>query len=380
MQDVTLVVMSAGNATRFREKKIPKKQWLYIGSTPLWQFVLDRLAKSRDFGKVIVTAHPEETGYMRAFTDAQIVEGGDTRQKSLLNALKEVETDYVMVTDVARPGIPDSVIDAILEHRQEGDCIAPALSAHDTTVYGETTIDRNALKLIQTPQLSRTEVLKKALQGEQEFTDDRGAIEAMGGRVVYIPGSRKSHKITYMDDLREVGLLRGPSRALRCGMGFDTHAFEEGKPMLLGGVAIDSAVGFKAHSDGDVLIHSVIDALLGAAGAGDIGEWFPDTDPRFRGADSKVLLKQCVEFISDVGMEIVNVDVAVLAEIPRLKPHKESIRQSMAELLGIARKDVNIKATTMEKMGFIGRGEGLAVQSVATLTYFDWKDYAGSYR
>ena len=140
-----------------------------------------------------------------------------------------------------------------------------------------------------------------------------------------------------------------------------------------GGNKLPYEYGFKAHSDGDVLIHSVIDALLGAAGAGDIGEFFPDTDPKYKGVDSKILLNKIVSFINNVGYEIVNVDVIIIAQIPKINPFKNDIKNSMAKLLKIQKQFLNIKATTAEKMGFIGRCEGIAVQSIATLKYYDWK-------
>jgi 2-C-methyl-D-erythritol 4-phosphate cytidylyltransferase/2-C-methyl-D-erythritol 2,4-cyclodiphosphate synthase len=142
--------------------------------------------------------------------------------------------------------------------------------------------------------------------------------------------------------------------------------------MFLGGVNIDSSFGFKAHSDGDILIHSIIDALLGACGAGDIGEFFPDTDKKYKNADSKLLLKYIVEFINNVGFEIVNIDLTILAEVPKINPYKIQIKTTMAKLLNIPKYKINIKATTSEKMGFIGRKEGVAVLSTANLKYYDW--------
>jgi 2-C-methyl-D-erythritol 4-phosphate cytidylyltransferase/2-C-methyl-D-erythritol 2,4-cyclodiphosphate synthase len=155
-------------------------------------------------------------------------------------------------------------------------------------------------------------------------------------------------------------------------MGIDIHQFEQNKPMVLGGVEIESNFGFKAHSDGDVLIHSVIDALLGACGAGDIGEFFPDTSSKYKGIDSKELLKYIVNFITNIGYEIINIDLTIIAQIPKINPYKIAIKQTMAELLNIPKYKINIKATTGEKMGFIGRKEGVAVLSNSTIKYYDW--------
>ena len=156
------------------------------------------------------------------------------------------------------------------------------------------------------------------------------------------------------------------------GTGLDIHPFCEGKTMVLGGVILPYDYGFKAHSDGDVLIHSIIDSFLGAIGAGDIGEFFPDNDEQYKDADSSKLLKYIIKFIKSVGYEIVNVDVTILAQIPKINPHKDEIKNTLSSILKIKKNKINIKATTAENLGFIGRKEALAVQSVSTLKYYDW--------
>jgi 2-C-methyl-D-erythritol 4-phosphate cytidylyltransferase/2-C-methyl-D-erythritol 2,4-cyclodiphosphate synthase len=240
-------------------------------------------------------------------------------------------------------------------------------------VYENQTINREEVKIIQTPQLSNTNKLKMSLNTSVEYTDDSSAIQALGGNVTYILGDVASKKLTYEKDLQEVSCLKAPSNSHFTGTGFDIHPFEENKPMFLGGVQIDVPYGFKAHSDGDVLIHSVIDALLGAVGAGDIGEFFPDTAQEYKNIDSKILLNTIVEFITHVGYEIVNVDVTIIAQQPKINPYKMEIKNALANLLNIEKQFINIKATTAENLGFIGRKEGVAVQSSATLKYYNWK-------
>lgn len=372
LSNVTLIILCAGSSTRFG---LPtKKQWLRVENTPLWLFVTKQLSSYYQFEKVIITSSEDELHYMRNFSnDVSFVKGGTTRQESIKNALQEVTSQHVMITDVARCCVPKNIILELLNNKNEADCIVPVLNVSDTVIYNEKTIDRNNVKLIQTPQLSNTKCLKTALTTKQEYTDDSSAIKANHGKIKYIAGSSQSKKLTHADDLKNFKQLASPIDYFFSGSGLDIHAFEENKPMVLGGIEIESPLGFKAHSDGDVLIHSVIDALLGACGAGDIGEFFPDTDDKYKGADSKELLSYIVTFIKNVGYEIVNIDLTIIAQKPKINPYKRAIKLKMAELLGIESQFVNIKATTAEKLGFLGRSEGIAVQSNANVKYFDWK-------
>ncbi len=372
MSGITLVVLCAGNSSRF--ELTAKKQWLRIDNSPLWLFVTNRLKEFYDFEKIIIASHKNELNYMKNFSDEFIfVEGGETRQKSMQNALAQVSSDYVMFTDVARAGIPKKVIENLISSKDDATCIVPVLNVNDTVVFKNETINRDEVKLIQTPQLSKVEVLKQALNTNKEFTDDSSAIKDIGGTVKYVQGSIESKKITFEEDIDTISSLSAPSKNFFTGTGFDIHPFEDNKKMFLGGIEIDVPYGFKAHSDGDVLIHSLIDALLGAAGAGDIGEFFPDTNEEFKDINSKVLLKNIVTFIYNVGYEIVNVDLTIIAQKPKINPYKQTIKNTIAKYLNIEKQFVNIKATTAEKLGFIGRSEGVAVQSIATLKYYDWK-------
>lgn len=372
MSDISLILLCAGNSTRFELSS--KKQWLRTENSPLWLFVTKRLSSFYSFNKIIIASHEDELNYMRNFTDdVTFVKGGETRQASMKNALKEVTTNYVMVTDVARACIPKDVISNLIDAKNNADCIVPILNVSDTVVFKNDTINRDEVKLIQTPQLSRTDILKNALNTNEEFTDDSSAIKNIGGSVYYVQGSLKSKKLTFEEDIQAIECIKPPSKNFFTGTGFDIHPFENNKKMWLGGVNIDVDYGFKAHSDGDVLIHSVIDALLGACGAGDIGEFFPDTDERYKGVDSKELLKHIVKFIYNVGYEIVNVDLTIIAQKPKINPYKNQIKSTMSELLNLEKQFVNIKATTAEKLGFIGRSEGVAVQSIATLKYYEWE-------
>ncbi len=365
------MILSAGNSTRFGQEV--RKQWLRIGTKPLWQFVADRLTAKTDAVRTIITAHPNELSYMRKHGNYTIIEGGKSRQESLRNALSHVDTEFVIVTDVARACIPQEMLDRILSARGKADIIVPCLPVTDTVVYQNETIDRDAVKLIQTPQLSRTGVLRKALDSQTLYTDDSSAVKAMGGTVFYVKGSINAKKITIFDDLEALPCLEAPKPVVKTGIGFDVHRFCRDKKMVLGGVEIDSELGFEAHSDGDVALHALIDALLGAIGAGDIGELYPDTDMANKDIDSRKMLAEVVAFIKHTGHSIVNADITIMAQTPRLSPYKERMRETIASILGIAPIDVNIKATTTEKLGFVGRKEGVAVEAVASVQYYHWK-------
>ena len=371
MSDLTLILLSAGSSSRFSMDV--KKQWLRIEHKPLWQFVTENLQKSGFFCKTIVVASSEDIPFMEYYADFTFVRGGKTRQESLKNALEQVSSEYVLVSDIARACISESLLKRIIEKKGSSDSIVPYLKVTDTIVYENKTIDREQVKRVQTPQLSRANILKHALATTREFTDESSAIVEYGGTREFVLGDEDAHKITFVEDLNKLPCLKAPSSDIFSGNGFDVHAFDDGGVMWLGGVNIESDFGFKAHSDGDVALHSLIDALLGAAGMGDIGMIFPDNDDAYKGIDSKELLKRVVSKIYNLGFVIVNVDVTIAAEKPRVSKYKLEMRRVIADILQIDASRVNIKATTTEKLGFIGRGEGVGVMANANLKYFNWK-------
>ncbi|WP_456394225.1 bifunctional 2-C-methyl-D-erythritol 4-phosphate cytidylyltransferase/2-C-methyl-D-erythritol 2,4-cyclodiphosphate synthase [Nitratifractor sp.] len=371
MKDTTLILLAAGSSSRFG---LPvKKQWLYLGDRPLWVRVAEAFEKTAEFARIILSVEAGERSYMGRFADYTFVDGGSSRQESLSRALEAVETPWVLVGDIARCCVDEALVERVLKHKGEAACIAPALEAVDTVYEDGVPVDRRRIRLIQTPQLSRTEILRRALAEAENFTDESSAIHALGEEVLLIEGSSRAHKLTHLEDLRRLDCLEAPSRESFTGFGLDVHAFETGKEMKLGGITIDAPMGFKAHSDGDVAIHALIDALLGAAGMGDIGEHFPDTDPRWKDADSMELLDAVLGRIRGCGLEPRHADLTILAQTPRLGTYKEAIRRKLAKALDLPPNRVNIKATTAEKMGFVGRKEGVAVHAVATLGIYDWR-------
>jgi len=362
--DISLVILSAGNSTRF--KSVTKKQWIRVENKPLWKFVADRLNSFYNFKETVITANQNETKLYKLLSDYKIVEGGASRQKSLKKAISKIDSEYVLVTDVARACVTKDMIERLIQKADEFDSVVPYLPAVDTVVYRDSTINRNDVKLIQTPQLSKTKILKEALESDEEFTDDSSAIKNIGGKIGYVLGDEKAKKITFKGD-ENLNCLKKPSNLIFGGNGYDIHQFENNKKMVLCGVEIESEFGFKAHSDGDVAIHSIIDALLGAAGYSDIGEFFPDNDIAFKNADSKKLLQYIVNLLQTTGYEIVNIDITIIAEVPKLSQYKKEMKKSIQNLTKC--NHINIKATTNEKLDSIGEKKAIAVISNANIKF-----------
>jgi 2-C-methyl-D-erythritol 4-phosphate cytidylyltransferase/2-C-methyl-D-erythritol 2,4-cyclodiphosphate synthase len=371
LSDLTLILLAAGSSSRF---KVPvKKQWLRIGHDPLWLFVTNRITEMTNFANIIVVGHPDEIPFMQSMCDYTLVSGGASRQQSLQNALKHVTTPYTLVSDIARACVSMEVMERLLEAKEVADCVIPTLLLSDTIIYDNETIPREKVQRVQTPQLSRTDILKNALETSIEYTDESSAIVAYGGTRACVEGDILADKITRTSDLASLECLTPPSSITFTGNGFDVHGFQEGKPMVLGGINIDSTFGFMAHSDGDVAIHALIDALLGAACLGDIGMLFPDSDDSYKNIDSKILLSKCVERLHQFGFVISHADITIIAQTPKIAPYKEAMRKVLAKVMDITPSRVNVKATTTEHLGFIGRKEGVGVITTATVHYFDWK-------
>lgn len=376
MYDLTLILLAAGNSTRFKDKANFKKQWLRVGNQPLWKVVVKNFKKKYNFKEIIIACSSNELEYMKLHCNdknIKFVIGGDERADSLKNALELVTTEFVLVSDVARAKISKRVIKSLVENADKFDCVTPYLNVVDTTYLGNKQIEREEVKLIQTPQLSKTSLLLKALNLKDKFSDDSSAIKAVGGKIGFVKGSKKALKITTINDLKSFK-FKSPSKDIFSGNGFDVHKFDENKKdIVLCGVKIPYEKGFIAHSDGDVAIHALIDAIFGAVSLKDIGELYPDNDEKFKGIDSRLLLKDAYQRVSDFGFEIINVDITIIAQKPKLKNYKDDMQRSIAQILHLPNFRVNIKATTSEELGFTGRGEGVAVISNANLKYFNWK-------
>lgn len=297
--------------------------------------------------------------------------GGAMRRDSVIAGLEAIDADIVLIHDAARPFLPGDVIDRLLGALEKADGAVPALPVTDTLARGgerlEETVSRNGLHRIQTPQaFRRASILAahRAWDAAHEATDDTQVARAHGLQIAIVEGDPMLEKLTFPADFSAADRARMISRT---GSGFDVHSFGPGESVQLGGVTIAHDQSLAGHSDADVVIHALVDALLGTIAAGDIGSHFPPSDPQWRGADSAIFLAHAGRLIARKQGIIDHVDLTIICEAPKIGPHRDTMRIRIAELLGIAVSQVSVKATTTERLGFTGRGEGIAAQAIATV-------------
>lgn len=305
-----------------------------------------------------------------------VVAGGETRADSVCNGLHAAKGELVAIHDAARPFVSEEVISAALAEAEAMGAAAPAVAVKDTIKIAhdgvvEQTPDRAALFAVQTPQCFNRELYWQALRavlGEKAHlvTDDCSLFELAGLPVHLTKGDYANLKITTKDDLPAAAQKKGEN-TMRIGHGYDVHRLVEGRKLIMGGVTIPYEKGLLGHSDADVLLHAISDALLGAAALGDIGKHFPDTDPRYEGADSLMLLREVGRLLDEAGYTVGNIDATILCQAPKLAPHIPAMRQNIADALGLALEDVSVKATTEEHLGFTGEGLGIAAHAVALI-------------
>lgn len=301
-----------------------------------------------------------------------LMQGGATRQASVrvgLEALEAVTPEAVLIHDAARPDCPPEVVERLVDALCETPGAIPVLSVVDSMIVADNgamgaKADRALLRRVQTPQAFRfADILAahRLWQGAQDAGDDAQVAQAAGLAVALVDGDERLHKLTFAHD------FIGDAPMIRTGTGYDVHRLAAGEELWLCGIKIDHPMGLAGHSDADVAIHALVDAILGAAGEGDIGLHFPPSDPQWRGASSDRFLEHAVKLAAAKGLAIGNVDVTIICEAPKIGPHREAMRANLARLLGVQVDCVNVKATTTERLGFTGRGEGIAAQAVATL-------------
>ncbi|HRF58916.1 MAG TPA: 2-C-methyl-D-erythritol 2,4-cyclodiphosphate synthase [Fimbriimonadaceae bacterium] len=365
---VVALLPAAGRGERFGRDKLE----MPLGGRPLWRWSYDLLASHPRIAHVVVIG--ERTG-------VPWVPGGATRQASVTQGLAHVgDADAVLIHDAARPFLTSTLIDRVLDALAEHPSVAAAVPVTDTiratTEAGVTILDRSRLLAMQTPQAARVELLRRALAEAGEFTDDVGALEAIGIATHFVLGERRNFKITAEEDYWMATTLidraTDAPRVLetRTGLGYDVHAFSTDllRPLWLGGVRFEGTPGLLGHSDADVVAHAVVDAILGAAGLGDIGVHFANDDARWKDAPSALFLKEAATMVRTEGWALIHIDVSVLAEKPRIMVRRNEMCAAIAEALGIEANRISIKATTNEGLGAIGRGEGIAAFAVATLS------------
>lgn len=391
-------ILAAGGRGRRMGAPVPK-QLLTIGDRTILQRSFDTLEAHSSIDEIVV-ALPSDLAaapppFLRSASKRiQFVDGGATRHQSVANAFARLEghrTDYVLIHDAARPFASAALIEKVIHAARysPGDSAIAALRANDTVkevIKQEghapplvaRTLPREAIYLAQTPQVFFYAFLDEAIRlGRQstEATDEATLVEQAGHRVRVVDGEPTNIKITTEQDLRVAEALVGqggpvpqPMSLLpRIGVGYDLHRLEPGRELIIGGVHIPHEMGLIGHSDADVLCHALTDAILGAAAQGDIGQHFPDTDPAWKGADSIGMLIGAVHIVRQAGFIIVNLDAVVIAEMPKLAPHIETIRYHLARAIGIDVRAISVKGKTNENVGALGRNEAIAVHAVALL-------------
>ncbi len=384
MANVAAVVVAAGRGTR-AGGDVPK-QFRAIGGEPMLRRALFMLVEHPQIGAVQPVIHPDDVARFRAIAGNDRilapVFGGATRQASVragLEALATRKPDIVLIHDAARPFASQALISRAIETAARAGAAVPGLRVSDTvktvdpagTV--ERTIDRNTLRLIQTPQAFAFQPLleahtRAAAEGRQDFTDDAALAEWAGLRVSVFEGESGNVKITNPEDFARAEMERfGALGDLRTGTGIDVHAFGPGDHVWLGGLKIPHTQTLTGHSDADVVLHALVDAILGALADGDIGSHFPPSDPKWKGAASDQFLAFAIERVKARGGQIAHLDVTIVCEAPRIGPRRDAIRASIAALAGLPLPRVAVKATTSEQLGFTGRREGILAHATATV-------------
>ena len=375
MAKVTALIVAAGSGTRMGAD-VPK-QFRMLGRRAVLAHAVDAMTSHPRIDAVRVVIGAGQDAQARAALGQRavgdLIVGGAERADSVRAGIAAIGDGIVLVHDAARPFCPPAVIDRLLDALASHDGAVPTLPVADTLAKARGTIDslvdRTALVRIQTPQAFHVEDLVYAYEeaGQRTPTDESTVMVAAGLKVAIIEGDAMLDKLTSAADWARAETALAARLVSRTGMGFDVHAFAGEGPLMLGGIEIPFARGLAGHSDADVVLHAITDALLGAAGLGDIGEHFPPSDPQWRGAASAIFLAHAARLIRDAGGIIDFVDCTVIAEAPKVGPHRAAMRAKVAEILALTEPQVSIKATTTERLGFTGRGEGIAAQAVATI-------------
>jgi 2-C-methyl-D-erythritol 4-phosphate cytidylyltransferase/2-C-methyl-D-erythritol 2,4-cyclodiphosphate synthase len=373
MRTVALLV-AAGRGARFGGEVA--KQYLPLLGRPVLRHAAEALLREGGVAAILPISPPGEEAALAALLDGlpilPPVAGGATRQASVLAGLAALETDppdCVLVHDAARPVIPPGTIPALLAALAEAPGAIPAMPVSDTLKRGEAgriveTVPRAGLFRAQTPQAFRfADLLAAHRAGPDEATDDAQLLEAAGLPVTLVAGHDSNVKITWPEDLARVEAAMLATMLPRTGTGFDVHRIAEGRPMVLCGVVVPCPFGLDGHSDADVGIHALCDAIYGALAEGDIGRWFPPSEARWKDADSARFLRHAASRIAARGGVLANADITLICERPKITPHATAMRERLAELLGAPLDRISVKATTTERLGFAGRGEGIAAQA-----------------
>ena len=378
MSSCIAIVVAAGRGVRFGG--IQPKQYAALGNRPVIRIAIERLLAHPRIAAVQPVIHPDDQA---AFAEATAglgvmlpVVGGATRQASARNGLEALalsHPDVVLIHDAARPLVPPQLVDRILDGIRPGLGVVPALAVADTLKQIDaagrviSTVPREGLVRVQTPQGFRyEEILSAHLQAAHlSLTDDAAVFEHAGHGVATVIGAVETEKVTTTDDLAR---LSSGMFETRIGQGFDAHRLIPGPGVTLCGVVIPHSHKLLGHSDADAAWHAATDAILGAIGAGDIGAHFPPSNPAFKDAPSEIFLRHAIDMMRARGGALVNMDITIICERPKVAPHRAAMIERTASVCGVAPGRVSIKATTTEAMGFTGRGEGIAAQAIVSVT------------
>jgi 2-C-methyl-D-erythritol 4-phosphate cytidylyltransferase/2-C-methyl-D-erythritol 2,4-cyclodiphosphate synthase len=376
---VAAILLAGGRGVRAGFAR--PKQLEMLGGRPVLRWSLDALASHPFLSGGVLVANHDVMAAAQPLPEGWIsAEPGAERQQSVANALAalsdwEDETP-VLVHDAARPGVDAAVVDRLLAALDQAEAAIPVLPVPDTLVEAADggagdVVARDRLARVQTPQAFRLGTLRRAHAeaAGAAASDDAQLVRSLGVTVAMVEGDARLHKLTYAGDMAILRGLLGTSDMMRTavGMGHDVHRLVAGKPLWIGGIEIEHSHGLEGHSDADVALHALTDAILGALGDGDIGDHFPPSDPQWRGAASHRFLSFAGERVAAKGGRIGHLDLTIIAEAPRIGPHRVAIRNRIAEILAIPVGRVSVKATTTERLGFTGRREGVSAQAVATI-------------
>ena len=386
---IAALIVAAGRGTRAAASSAGPKQYAPIGGRPVLRHTIKAFADHPGIDEVKVVIHKDDADLYAAAANGNAKKlsspatGGATRQASVLNGLEALSAsspDLVLIHDAARPFVSTTTISKVIEALKDKPAALAALPVTDTLKRAaddgvvKDTVPSAGLWRAQTPQgFHFASILaahrKAAEQGLDQFTDDAAIAEWAGFDVAIVEDTTGNIKLTTAEDLQLADRQMTSQNALepRTGTGFDVHRFTDGDHVWLGGIKIPHTHKLEGHSDADVILHALTDALLGAIGDGDIGQHFPPSDPKWKGAASRLFLEDAARRVKDRGGRIVNVDITVLAEAPRIGPHRPAIQALIGEVLGLTTDRIGIKATTTEGMGFTGRREGIAAMASASV-------------
>ena len=375
---ISLIIAAAGLGTRFSSEK--PKQYFKIDNQTILEKTLSIFRNISEIKKIIIPLHKNDKEFKQLDLPDDLnivtVTGGETRAESVIQALKLVnEDDYVIVHDAVRPFIDESDIRLLIEQfeNQNEDCLVYGLPVYESlkiinreTLFVKKSVDRNDFYLAQTPQIAKARLLASSLEIclKENFipSDESEAIEHTGGTVRFIPGKRKNVKVTVFEDVRNFNKLQE-----KVGLGFDSHRFKEGEYLILGGIKVPFNRSFDAHSDGDIIFHSIVDAMLGSIGDGDIGKHFPNT-PEWQDVEGCKLFEITNNLLAKKGFKIIQVDIVVILEKPKLNKYRAKIIKNLSKILKLNEENIGLKAKTSEKMGFIGNNDGAAAQTIIKIS------------